>query len=453
MVNKRKRRCQTPKRNNRAKRQRLANDNEVVCATQIVDVNNDCLEHVFNHLSLMDLINVASANKQLGPAAATVFARKHGKKMVEILACDFSSKFSETEAVEVTNDAILISKPAVAFRILRLFGDVIFNITMRGKWPFHVERLNEQQIPLGKHTLAYINEYCSDSLKSLALDSVVFMFADAKKPYKNVEELSIEHGTIGFEASQFNDTFPKMHRLNLNFNAFSDHKHFAGRLEQLEHLKIGFFGLCDGLTRTDVRKIICLNPQLQSLSLMGDFNLKFWDYASKQLKQLIALELYFDQDGSQKYPVKPIRFECVETLKLNIAPSENKWKPEKVLVFKQLKHCRLTGRLNDSWIDFAVGSPSIEKLEIVMKFPHSFFFTEHQMAQLAANLPNLTELSMTRCSCSVKAAIRFWNESQTVRKFTLTVFDKDDLDELYSKITSDWNATKMRELIVIERKE
>ena len=48
--------------------------------TKITDVNVDCLEHIFGHLELSDLLNFANANKQLKAASEPIFFRKYGEK-------------------------------------------------------------------------------------------------------------------------------------------------------------------------------------------------------------------------------------------------------------------------------------------------------------------------------------------------------------------------------------
>lgn len=212
------------------KRKQPEIDEDVASSVKIVDVDNDCLEHVLQYLSLMDLINVADANKHLVRAASTVFGRNYKGKTVHFKS---SSKLplNQRRVAHITDvDDIVIDKPALAFKFLRLFGSSISKIKLSRKTSKR----------LSKALLFYINKYCSETLKSYALVRQDFTYMDAKNPYKNLEEISIGFGKIGFNLTQFNDTFSKMRRLNLIQAEFIDHARFAGRFNQLEHLKIDY---------------------------------------------------------------------------------------------------------------------------------------------------------------------------------------------------------------------
>lgn len=48
--------------------------------TKLTDINDDCLEKVFMHLSLDVLLNILHTNTQLKPAADMAFAQKFAKQ-------------------------------------------------------------------------------------------------------------------------------------------------------------------------------------------------------------------------------------------------------------------------------------------------------------------------------------------------------------------------------------
>lgn len=55
-------------------REMVSEENAIVSSSkEIVDVNNDCLERVFEHLNIFDLINVAEASVHL--KVATEFGK------------------------------------------------------------------------------------------------------------------------------------------------------------------------------------------------------------------------------------------------------------------------------------------------------------------------------------------------------------------------------------------
>lgn len=442
MANGRKQRRHKSKRNIGAKRQRSEiDDNDKMSSIKIVDVNNDCLEHVFNYLDLMDLINVASANKHLGQAAAKVYGRKYKGRWVQIGGPSYRGPSDRTPDFQIFNDFILIYKPASAFKILRLFGDFITRVAI-GESNETVNLRDKIKF------LIYVNEFCSETLKSFKLDinGLAFSYAETMKPYKNVEEVTIlkhgcEESIFGFEASQFNDVFPKMRRLELRDIGLPVHKRFAFNFHHLEHLYI------DSIE--DLKELIRLNPQLQSLGT-NTSNLEFWDYANKQLKHLKVLDLCW----MQMHTANPILFENVEILTLNMRfkPARN---PERVLLFKKLKECTIWSRLDKRCINFIIGNPTIEKLHIKNSIIDDQRPSIKSMVKIAEKLPKLIELNIT--DCSVKVAIRFLNKSQTVRKFTMGNplcwnYYEHELNELCSGVAPEWNMTSKRTVVVIERK-
>lgn len=417
--------------------------------TRIVDVNIDCLEHILKNLELNDLINVTAANKQLAAAAVTVFAQKlKGKTVnIEILRQFTSNQMVQT--IEITNDSIFVNKLANALRILRLLGICITKLEIN--WKF----LNyNDAVDCNKKILYYINEYCSATLKSIAMEfGPGFTNAEMRKPFKNIEEVSIVYSRLKFDLSHFHTIFPKLRRLELIHTGFKATKRFTAKFQRLEHLKLSFIGSNDVLTKIDAAKIIHLSPQLQSLTIYGDLDLEFWNYVNKQLKKLKILDLYYDQDNIHAYPKHPIRFECVETLTLNIQPSLKKWKLEKLFSFKQLKKCTVTGYLYRSCIDFISENQTIEILNVEDDFYLFSPYFPKNMEKLIANLPNLTELSLTGCSCFSNAVIQFLNKSHIVR-LSMTFNHQTNLDVIHSTVIDipQWTATHWNQSLVIERK-
>lgn len=47
---------------------------------KLTTINDDCKELIFEHLDLMDLVNIVETNKQLNTAVCAVFKRKYGNK-------------------------------------------------------------------------------------------------------------------------------------------------------------------------------------------------------------------------------------------------------------------------------------------------------------------------------------------------------------------------------------
>ena len=210
------------------------------------------------------------------------------------------------------------------------------------------------------------------------------------------------------------------------------------------------------LTRSDVKKMTGLHPQLQRLSIKNDFNLDFWDYASKKLEQLEHLELTYDSKQLRHHSASPIQFENVKTLQLNITSNNNDVMPAKVFAFKQLKECTLVGSLDGVWIDFVIACPTIQQLHFKMVHRYPLHFNQNEMRQIAAALPNLTRMRLDWCSCTVQGTSDFLNESVSIQQLEIDVFENEEenLGSNYSIIQGWWNVIKITKgLILFTRKK
>lgn len=231
-----------------------------------------------------------------------------------------------------------------------------------------------------------------------------------------------------------------MRRLELHYVNFPEEMRAATKFHQLEHLGISLWYV-GSLKIDDVKNIIRLNPQLQSLKISGNSTMEMLDFISKQLKKLKTLEI--DHKYEPIYTAIPVSFECVELLIVHVLGHYKKQKQGKYLSFKQLKECTITDFSDESGTNFVIENPTIEKLCINKRF-RSSVFGEKNIEKIIAKLPNLTELNLIGYSCSMDAAIRFLDKSKTLRTFKC---GKPD-----SKVKPDWNATRIDGLTVIEKK-
>lgn len=436
--------------NVQTKRQKVENVNGV--CKNILDVNKDCLDHIFNHLDVMDLVNLAEANKQLGQTAVSVFARKCKRRAITF---DLKKKsLNSTSMFEMTDDNILICDPLLTFKTLRLFGASILTIKLVGEFTKKIDKI----------LMSYANTYCCDTLETFSIENgPTLTYADTKKPYKNVKNIHIT-GKIDFNGSQFNDTFPNMHHLVLECAIFPDHTSFATKFNKLASLFVDLrhidFDTTDekALTRSDIKEIVRLNPQI--IELGTNYDLKFWEYANQHLKQLKHISINFKPNEFNKLS-QPIRFESVKELSLIIREIDESLNPKMVFSFKHLEYCLLTGHFDKFWFNLVIENQSIEKLNIVPYRSSKYF--DQDIAILAEKLPKLTELRTIGCSWSVDSVIKFLNECSTLRKFTIeNFFNLPNMKKLYSRMLMElpnWSTTESsvcdcgrRRSIVIERK-
>lgn len=94
---------------------------------RIIDVNFDCLEHIFQFLDIEDLINVAEANKQLKVAADVVFNHKY--KLFSFWL--YNNNMPLAEPIDIYRSLIVIRNLNFTFKILRIFGHLLMRAILR----------------------------------------------------------------------------------------------------------------------------------------------------------------------------------------------------------------------------------------------------------------------------------------------------------------------------------
>lgn len=82
--------------------------------TKITDINNDCLEHIFNYLSLIDLLNVADASKCFKQGVNLSFTAKYGSKKLKLQGIEPSPH----QSYEVDDYKICNSYEALAIQLM-----------------------------------------------------------------------------------------------------------------------------------------------------------------------------------------------------------------------------------------------------------------------------------------------------------------------------------------------
>lgn len=145
-------------RTKKAKRDKISEENhsklqkietaEELPSTKLTDVNNDCLEAVFKHLCINDLLNIAHTSKQLKPAADLAFTSKFGNKTFGLS----KGTWTPTAYVETKGEVLKF------LRLLRCFGHLISTLEFR-RFIFYDQYL--------QYLGSYISEYCTHSVRNI----------------------------------------------------------------------------------------------------------------------------------------------------------------------------------------------------------------------------------------------------------------------------------------------
>lgn len=147
-------------------------------AIKITEINQFCLEHIFTYLDLEDLLNVADSNKYLKLATRTPFVRNYGGKSVHI---DRWTKHPGVKIITKTDEnkrkyyniekEITILDFKIIFQLLRLFGDMITDLSAFENVNVVYYNTPFVSIDVYHHILWYIYSYCRESLKKFSFDA------------------------------------------------------------------------------------------------------------------------------------------------------------------------------------------------------------------------------------------------------------------------------------------
>lgn len=242
-------------------------------------LNNDCLRHIFEYLTLPQLINVAETSGRFVFPAAEAFSRRYGWQKVIVCA--------------TTENPILVADlerldGTVVLTALNQFGARMKTISAY----FHdFEKMIDNPIEvllLKKFTDSLVDfemHYCSES-----------HFQSIIKPFPNVKNLTLEACTVGANFFQLNRWFPNLTALKLTANWWSPSIVLQTKFEHLTHLSVINDGFRNDLSPQAIHPMLRLNPQLKSLQLQCNYGFEMLQTIT-ELNQLEMLELSTPQDG------------------------------------------------------------------------------------------------------------------------------------------------------------
>lgn len=266
-----------------------------VVALQLVDINNDCLEEIFMYLDLMGLVNIAECDERFTSAAQSVYLRRYCKMKAYL--------YFETIHHEPGKGEIRIHTN-IAEALFRQFGHLISNLTVQ--WCNHYEGSIEK-------TLLSCRFDSLTVLRLIWLRSIDFQTLN--KPFEKVEDLTIIQSFLSHELSRLNIWFPNLIRLKLYQVKFLQSETLKLKFPLLKHLEIS--NTLPTMSENLIIAILRINPQLESLTLRHNLDVKFLQSIAKCLPFVVKLELWEPMDGFKIFREQTISFENVKEFKLN----------------------------------------------------------------------------------------------------------------------------------------
>lgn len=233
---------------------------------KLTDLDLDCLEEVLALLDLEDIVNAADSCIRMNKAAKLVFTQKYG--MYSKLACvPFKPNENAKYKLCDIQNSITILNYKFGLQVLRCFGHTFNHI-------FYENEMKNDEI---SHYAEYINEFCTETLKSITIYHCDFgnILNEFTRPFKRVEMIvSYECRTDLLPNDFFLRFFPKIQKLILTTDCpqLSNSGWMANHIPNLKFLSINIRKKCAlGTAQCNCLKnilsILRLNPQLTTLYL------------------------------------------------------------------------------------------------------------------------------------------------------------------------------------------
>lgn len=403
-------------------------------AIKIVDVNIDCLECVFRSFGFKDILNGADSNSHLREAAALVYKRKYAKKELFINL----NSFGKLRSFNVDTNTILVNDLKTCFQILRCFGHLI------PKLNFDSFEAYTNQI------IAYINEYCAESLTKMSLRNCENSIIDTiTKPFVNVEDVHINGSCL--EGRWVKSIFPRMRYLEftmLRDEQIQSSAWIMNHFPHLESLDIGI-NIDDKqlieLFKENLAITFQLNPNLRILRNSSCLDVildaTFLQSVSENLQNLEILSVMWQEAKHFKLANSNdsvIRFKNVKKFGIYFCYLNRLTSVMRLPIsFDQLEELTiglLSEDLQNAFYNFIIDHPTINKLTISPMFKLSW-------SQIVDALPALTEFHF-ECgidALEIRKAINAFGELKSLRNFSFHEgYDESTYVDLLKQLDAEW---------------
>lgn len=387
------------------------------------DLDNYLLLDFFDTFTLEDLVSLADMNSRFRELVIKHYAVKKfqfHKKLIEV-----GGKLNYSEEKIQIGETIKILDPYTAIIFLRNFGSIITHIRIQHP-PDSSDKIWTRRIN------KYINEYCSESLNDLRLQSAIDTVDEWRKPFKRLTALIIEQETSSHDSViDFNETFPSLQYLQISECQFTNLKLFEHHFPHLD--SISFHIIEHGEHNTTLyEKFFRLNPQIRIAGIEEIKSKNFFRFLKSRLPQIEEI----------KFSV-----EFRDFLKTNDETTD-------IIHFKGIKKCLMFHFYLPAQTVFPVAFDELEKLEIrnllenesTMQFimQHRSLkilklllctFNLNQWMQLLENLPNLVEIyRMWQPMINDDPVFALMATEITVKKFVM--YGRIDRKDISSRLTN-----------------
>lgn len=404
---------------------------------QLVDINEDCLQVIFQHLDVIDLINVADTNNRFISAAVSVYHRCHRTKGVTIsngCYCHHKIPIPETLATSFFRH---FDHEVSAFSVNLSCIDYELNI--------------EQFLQPNRLTaLVELELYSFDETD---FDTFV-------GPFETVEQLTIVSSWLNENLAKLNVWFPNVNTLKLYNVKTMWIESLEVHYPKLKHLTI--YHNKTEIPHSSIIEVVRLNQQLESLSLHSDIDEDFIRCIEKYSKQLKQLDLCTMNDQFFNFYDKDIHFDNVETFTFTCD-----FVMSIPFTFNNLQELNLQGfylqsidvEFKNQLVQFFAQNANLIKVNLDFYEGAWDDIELEDVTEIVKSLPKLSELKFRADAFQVDDLVQFLTEHIALNKIQLSFIDpdryqfvRDEIQVLGAKWTINTHNDASYDYIDFERK-
>lgn len=397
----------------------------------------DLLLIILEHLTFLDLLDVAQTSKYFAFLSSYVFRQKLAHKTIEIgsfnkgitelLELDIGSELESaevgTKAKAETKTTIVLENYDLVLSTFQTFGADIKNL----KIDFRA------MAPEIRHQIyQLITRYCSDTLKSLYLNQCdENTLSNFVVPMTGLEVLTMT-SVLGSSKNSFqlNEIFPNLVQLNLQDVNILDSNVLDVNMPRLTQ-----FSVTVSIIHVEIYEIIETfikrNAQIRDLSLNYINSFNYLKLASGHLKDLERLQLNL-AILTEDYTGPKIHFGNVKHLKMNWGSFDF----SDVLSFNELESLDLTGDGSECSEFAGQFGSHLTELHLGQRD-----IEQQDSLSLVEKLPKLEELFISSASDFEEEDIfQVIEASHNLQKFTLKFHYGDFYDALRKRFGKEWDV-------------
>ncbi|XP_055306238.1 uncharacterized protein LOC129570592 [Sitodiplosis mosellana] len=384
---------------------------------QVLDINDDCLQIVFECLDLEDLFNVAEAHSHLVPAARMVFARRYRMKKV-FLNLDLV-RFIDDDCIEVRKD--------VAAAFFRYFGAVVSSLFIN----FEGQRERAIEQSLLDHCPGTLVKFELALCDTSNLDTI-------DEPFGKVEQLTITKSSLSKRLSRLYVWFPSLTTLKLINVTSEKPEYLVAHLPQLRNLVI--YNEKMTIPLATISGMLRANPQLESLVLCCDYDADFLQSVSASLRRLIELELWAPDDRFLCFGDDKVRFESVETFALIAPHLRGEFVVNMPFEFTNLKELYFDGfnEFKGQLISFIKENHGVRQLNLVPCIDDWDDLTFADLMSVVNSLPDLVELEFCGDTFKMDDIIQLLMINKRLQKVRVAFIDMPHWPDFVDAIETEW---------------